>query len=258
MINKLNATERRARGYWFVDGLAEIGGGILLMILGVPYLVWSLAPHGSRLAQVISKGRDIILLAGIVVLFIVIREIKQLSTFPRSGFIDERRPRGKQVLNVILLIFGFMILFPFLLIAGLRLIPSFAICFLDTMLFFPTILGLFFMVGLVMWGRSTGIKRFYVLAGVSAVASLGLGIASFIRLLEQPFDISYFPPLTFNAQMPAEAASTLGSLFNFLTIEVGIFFAIFGLALLISGLIVRRRYLKENPLSSPVEQEAGK
>ncbi len=257
MTDKMTAAARRTRGYWFVDGLAEIGGGILSIVVGVPYLLWSLAPQGSRLARVASAGRDVMLLAGIVLLFVIIRMIKQRSTYPRSGYIEERQPQRKKILKTILPIYGCMFLFPFLLIMGFRFFPNFRIGFLNTLFFFPTILGLFFTLGLVVWGFRTGIKRFYVLAGVAALTSLGLVAVSLPALVKHPFQLSYFPSLSINAQMPAEAASALLNLFHSVTAGAGIFLAVFGLAMLVSGLIVRRQYMVKNPPAITAEQEVG-
>jgi hypothetical protein len=257
MTDKMTDAARRTRGYWFVDGLAEIGGGILSIVVGVPYLLWSLAPQGSRLARVASGGRDVILLVGIALLFVIIRMIKQRSTYPRSGYIEERQPERKKTLKTILLIFGCLIVFPFLLIVGFRFFPNFRIGFLNTMFFFPTILGLFFTLGLVVWGFRAGIKRFYVLAGVAALTSLGLLSVSLPVLVKNPFKLSYFSSMSINAQMPAEAASALLNLFRNVTTGAGIFLAVFGLAMLVSGLITRRQYLLKNPPSINLEQEVG-
>ena len=45
--------------------------------------------------------------------------------------------------------------------------------------------------------------------------------------------------------MPAEAASILLNLFHSVTMGAGIFLSVFGLAMLVSGLITRRQYLAE-------------
>jgi len=196
-------------------------------------------------------------LAGIALLFVIIRSIKQRSTYPRSGYIEEQKPGRRQAVKAALLVWGVLILFPFLLIMGFRFLPDFRIGFLNTMFFFPTILGLFFTLGLVVWGHRTGLKRFYVLAGVAALTSLGLVAVSLPALVKHPFQLSYFPSLSINAQMPAEAASALLNLFHSVTAGAGIFMAVFGLAILVSGLIVRRQYMVKNPSSINLEQEVG-
>ena len=129
------------------------------------------------------------LLLGIALLFVIIRLIKQRSTYPRSGYIEERQPERKKILKTILVIFGCLIVFPFLLIMGFRFFPNFRIGFLNTMFFFPTILGLFFTLGLVVWGLRTGLNRFYVLAGVAALMGVGLAVTSFRELAGAPIQI---------------------------------------------------------------------
>ena len=58
--------------------------------------------------------------------------------------------------------------------------------------------------------------------------------------------------------MPAEAGFALQSLFRSAYSGVAIFAAVLGLALLVSGLIARIRYLRENPIIHPLEQEQAK
>lgn len=69
MTDKIADAIRRMRGYWFIDGLAEIGASILFVVLSIPYLRWSLAPEGSSMAKFASGGRDILLLLGIVIFY---------------------------------------------------------------------------------------------------------------------------------------------------------------------------------------------
>ena len=87
MTDNIYNLASRTRAYWFIDGLAEIGSGILFVVLGIHYLLWSLAPQGSALAKIASTGRDVLLLLGIAILFIVIRVAKQHSTYPRTGYL---------------------------------------------------------------------------------------------------------------------------------------------------------------------------
>ena len=258
MIDKLNAAERRARGYRFVDGLVEIGGGVLFMLMSGPYLVWSLAPQGSRLARMTSSGRDIVLLIGLLALFMTIRVIKRRSTYPRSGYIEEQKRSERQFIRAAVLSLGGLLLLTGILVAGILLFPDFRSGFLQTMFYFPTIMGALFTTILAVISLRTGLLRFSILAGVTAMVSAGLAFLTLKTVVFPPVDLSYFGSANLNAPMPVEAASALQTLFHSAYLEVAFFASIFGLALLISGLIARRRYLQENPLSISMEQEVEK
>jgi hypothetical protein len=249
MNDRLSEVSRRVHGYWYIDGLAEIGCGILLTLIGIPYLLWSLASPASRLARFASNSKVYILLFGLILLFFVVKLIKQKSTYPRSGYIKERPPERKWILKLVILILALTLLFP-LLIGGFRLFPNFRLVFLNSMYYYPGIIGFIITSGLLVSGSRTGIYRFYTLAGVAALLSMGLMWVSFQALIQHPFELSFFPSLDFNAQLPPEAATVFLALFRVATQELGIFFAFFGLAMLISGLIGRYKYLSTNPLST--------
>ena len=258
MLDPIRDAARRAQGYWFIDGLPEIGCGILFMLLSIPYLLWSLAPQGSRLARMTSSSRDIVLLIGLLALFIAIRIIKRRSTYPRSGYIEEKKRSERQFVRAAVLSLGGLLLFTGILVAGILLFPDFRSGFLKTMFYFPTIMGAFITTILVAISLRTGLRRFSILAGVTAIVSAGLAFFTFKTVVVPPVDLSFFASANPSAPMPVEAASALRTLFHSAYQEVAIFASIFGLAMLVSGLIIRRKYLQENPVRITADKEAGK
>jgi hypothetical protein len=249
MRDNISNLTRHARGYWYADGLAEIGSGILLMLLSIPYLLWSLAPQGSAMAKLASSGKDVVLLLGLVVLFMIVQGIKQRSTYPRTGYVEERRPERKQVLKIIAITMGGMLLFAGLVAAGLLLFPAPCLGLVNLLAYFPTFFGLSFTLIQVVLGFRTGLKRFYVLSGIAALASLGLVMAAHLYLAAHPFDWTFITVASQNAPMPAGSSAALIDLLHSVYTGVALFCAVFGLAMLVSGLVVRRIYLRQNPFS---------
>jgi hypothetical protein len=252
MTDKIADPTRRTQAYWFIDGMAEIGSGTLFVVLSIPYLLWSLAPEGSRLAKLASSGRDILLLLGIGIGYAVIRAAKLRSTYPRTGYVEEQRLDRRQILKTgsfglagILVIVGLMV-------AGILLWPAFRLGLVRNMAYFPTIFGLFFMAFQIILGFRTGIRRFFVLAGMAALASLGLFMAARFYLAAHPFDWTSITTTGPNNPMPAGSNAVLMGQAHYIYMGVAIFAVIHGLAWLVSGLIVRRKYLHQNPL--PQEQ----
>ncbi|HEX7542283.1 MAG TPA: hypothetical protein VF352_09145, partial [Anaerolineales bacterium] len=125
MTDKIADATRRTRGYWFIDGLAEIGGGILFVVLSIPYLLYSLAPEGSGMAKMASSGRDVLLLLGIVIFYIVIRVAKLRSTYPRTGYLEDQHPGRKRILTASAICVVGVLVFAGLMVAGILLFPAF-------------------------------------------------------------------------------------------------------------------------------------
>ncbi len=256
MDNKIADTTRRTRGYRFIDGLFETGDGILFMLLSVPYLLWSLAPQGSNLASLASIGRDVVLLLGIALLLGVVWAIKQRSTYARTGYVKERRPERRQVLKTLIIGVGAMLIFAGLMVAGILFFPVFRVALFYCLGYAPSFLGLFFAFGCFGMGFRYGIRRFYGLAGVACLASLGLVVFSRLYLVAHPFDwaaIASNAPI--NGPIPAGLGAVLVGLFHNIYTGAAIFLAVFGLAMLVSGLVTRRKYLRENPFPQETANE---
>ena len=254
MTDKIADATRRTRGYWYIDGLAEIGSGILFVVISIPYLVWSLVPQGSAWSKLASSSRDVLLLLGIAIFYLAIRSAKLRSTYPRTGYVEDQRPDRKQILTVAIGVAGVLV-FAGLMTAGILLFPAFRLGLFNTLIYFPTIFGFFLALSQVILGFRTDTKRFYVLAGVAALASIGLAVNSFVYLAAHPVD---WRPLfaSSNGSMPAGSSIALLNLLHSVYQGVALLAAVFGLVMLVSGLIVRRNYLRRNPVpqEEPDEQ----
>jgi hypothetical protein len=249
MTDKITEATRRTQAYWFIDGLAETGTGILFVVTSIPYLLWSLVPQGSAWSKLASNGRDILLILGIAILFIVVRSIKLHSTYPRTGYMEEKQPGRKQILMTGTFSLAGVLVFAGLMVTGSLLWPAFRMCLVRNIAYLPTIIGLFFMAFQIILGFRTGLRRFFVMAGIAALASLGLFVAARFYLATHPFDWTFITTTGPNDPMPAGSTVALTDLLHYVYMGAAIFFAMQGLAMLVSGLLVRRKYLHQNPVT---------
>ena len=252
MTDKIADATQRARGYWFIDGLAEIGSGILFVVISISYLLWSLVPPGSAWSKLASGGRDVLLLGGIAMVFVLIRAAKLRSTYVRTGYVEEHRPARKQILSAGAIGVAGVLGLAGLMVVGSLFFPAFRLGLVNGLAYFPAIFGLIFIVVQASLGFRTGLKRFYGLAGLAALASLGLSVAAHFYLAVHPFDWSFIATAGPNDPMPAGAAAALMDLLHYVYAGVALFAAVHGLAWLVSGLTVRRKYLRQNPLPQEV------
>ena len=255
MTDKIADVTRRTQGYWFIDGLAEIGSGILFVMISIPYILWSLALQGSRMAKLASSGRDVLLILGIVIFYFFIRAAKLRSTYPRTGYVEEQRPALKQILTAGIFGVAGVLVFAGLIVAGSLLFPAFRQGLVNVLAYSPVFFGLILVLIQVIQGFRTGLKRFYGLAGMAALASLGLVMAAHFYLIAHPFDWTLIANSGPNDPMPAGAAAALTGLLHYVYMGVAIFMAMQGLVWLVSGMIARRNYLRQNPLPSEASNE---
>ena len=89
--DNLNQVTKRTAGYWYVDGLAEIGTGFVFLVLGVFYLVLAGFEPGGVSSLIVGIGQPAIILLGVYGVSRVVRYFKERITFPRTGYVSYRR-----------------------------------------------------------------------------------------------------------------------------------------------------------------------
>lgn len=203
MNDHLRKIQKRAVSYWFVDGLAELAMGVLGLMIAVVFWFWEYLFTG-RWNFLIIFG---VLLALSVGLRLLIQRVKERSTYPRTGYVApasglESRASVLVAVVFMLLVFALNI---FLTLSGQ-----------EALLWSPAVAGLIFAFVLGWAGVSTGLRRLYLVAGISFAAGVTLSLLG----------IEYMK-------------------------AVGVLSAVAGLITLIQGILVYRDYHRQNPVSSP-------
>ncbi len=161
----IRETIQRTNRYWYVDGLAEMGTGTLLLLYGLFVLAASRVPEGWLAVLLNGIGQPLFFIGGTILMGIIVRRLKEHVTYPRTGYVAYRkRPRRAARALVTGLVFGavFSIL-SIALISSLRenWIPAFV--------------GLALGAAQAWMAYSLGVRRFYLLAACTIL--IGLGIA---------------------------------------------------------------------------------
>ncbi len=245
MHTQIDTAMKRARGYWFVDGFAEIATGVLLAILAgfifinrntsqTPFPSWLLSVAGE-----ISIMKMVSLLIAILVLW----WLKNHFTYPRTGYV-----RNQITAVHIFVVIRNVILFLLLPIVGL-LIVSLLMTSTSSVLsslpvWFPIGLGLLWAVLIMMTGEWLGLRRFRLLGGLILLTGIVVGIWQFTMGL---------PNIPANVQPAILQPSLLESL-NRAFMSLSLILLVSGIMLIISGALTFLRYRKENP--QPYSEEA--
>lgn len=156
----------RPQRYWYVDGLAEMAGGGVIFLIGLCYTIAGLLPPGPARGLVLGIGQPLLVLTAAWFSQRTVRTLKERLTYPRTGYVEYRRPAGsKRWARVFLL--GFV---------------SFSVAALTALLgrdlpdrFWPLFTGLMLALAIAYLGARIGLKRFFAVA----LFSLLLGGAVF-------------------------------------------------------------------------------
>jgi hypothetical protein len=174
MQSNLSDVEQRVKRYWYTDGIGELIGGGMFILLGIFFAAQQYFGENSTLGGLLQAGLVIFLIGGMFIGRWLIKELKARLTYPRTGYVeyhvDQHNINRRRIIAgvVALLVAALTMIFA-------RQVPS----FLNITLALTGIV-----VGLILifaQGRGSGLERFYLLGGISFV--LGL-ILAFSRLPE--------------------------------------------------------------------------
>ncbi len=106
-MNNQNEVERRARRYWYEDGFAEIGLGVLFGALGLVFALEASASSGAvRVAAVATL--TLLVFLGTLAVRGAIKTSKERLTYPRTGYVAYRRDSSSRrtILAVLVIVGG--------------------------------------------------------------------------------------------------------------------------------------------------------
>ncbi|HMB22984.1 MAG TPA: hypothetical protein VKP08_09155 [Anaerolineales bacterium] len=162
--------EQRVKRYWYTDGIGELIGGGMFILLGIYFAAQQYFGEHTMISGLLQAGLVIFLIGGMTIGRWLIKALKARLTYPRTGYVEylvDRQSSNRRrtiVAIVAALVATFSIVF-----AG-RIVH-----FLDLTL---ALTGL--LVGAIlifMQGRGAGLERFYALGGLSAVLGVALSLS---------------------------------------------------------------------------------
>ncbi len=95
-MDDLQKSKMRSISYWFVDGISEIGTGLVISLMGCLFLILYILPTGSKWNWVIAYGQPVIIVAAFFGVSKLVKLFKDRVTFPRTGFVSYIRPMVNQ------------------------------------------------------------------------------------------------------------------------------------------------------------------
>jgi len=150
--------QRRARQYWWEDGLWELAIAVVFLLIALMFLVQTLAAPDSALQHFADVGLPIIVVACALFGQKAVARVKERLTYRRSGYVVYRRPAPWRRLLTAGMGLAMGILFAWLLSTSASVTAL-----------LPALQGLIVSLALLYAGHTFGLWRFYVLAALSVV-----------------------------------------------------------------------------------------
>jgi hypothetical protein len=237
MERQIDSAVKRGRAYWFVDGFAEIGAGIFLLLLGIATLLRGFAAPGGILPWLAGTALDIGILKAVLLLAFVLGLwwLKDRFTYPRTGYARGGFP-FRVIFAAVRTIF-LAIALPLLLLIGVLLtVPETRSILASIPAWLP--LGIGILLGAICYaaGEYMGLLRFRLMGLFLLLA--GIGTAGWQIALG-------FPPAPADWAAPPE--SVLAEIIARTFTAVGVLVLAGGAAAFLSGLTALVRYRRKNP-----------
>ena len=152
-MDDLQKSKMRSISYWFVDGVSEIGTGLVITFMGCLFLLLYILPTGSKWNWVIAYGQPVFIVAAFFVTSRLVKLFKERVTFPRTGYVSYMRPKVDQRIKRGVLAGATA--------AAVSIVVSLINGSLDAR-FTPLFMSALLAMGMVVFAFFYGIKRFYI------------------------------------------------------------------------------------------------
>ncbi len=180
MQTNFSDVEQRVKRYWYSDGIGELIGGGLFLLLGLYFPIQQYFGDQSLVGAILQSGLIVILIGAVFIGRRTINALKTRLTYPRTGYVDYSAPE-KHVMWRRVFTISIAMSIAIFSIAITRRINT-----IDSMVAVTGVLVA--VILLVKQGWSFGVARFYVLSA----ASLILGIALSVSGLPSGYNLGLF------------------------------------------------------------------
>lgn len=172
--------EQRVKRYWFSDGIGELAGGGMFLLLAAYFAIPQFLGDNNLLSVILQSSLVLVLIGGIFGVRWLVTLLKTRLTYPRTGYVEYRVDR-RNALRVRTLAMAFAMVMAFLMVLLARSIQIVD----STVLVTGIVVGVVFVI---LRGKSFGVQRFYLLGAISVV----IGTALSLRGLPNGYSLAIF------------------------------------------------------------------
>jgi hypothetical protein len=169
MQSNVSDVEQRVKRYWYSDGIGELIGGGMLVLLGIYFALQGLLGQNSMLGGILQVSLILVMIGGMAASRWLVNILKTRLTYPRTGYVEYQvKEYNLKLRRVGVILLAFMI-------SSLTMVFVRSLETIDSIVAVTGIaVGLILMV---LRAKSSGLARFYILGAISIVLGLGFSVS---------------------------------------------------------------------------------
>lgn len=168
MNNNFSDVEKRVKNYWYTDGIGELIGGALFILMGIYFGLQEFLGQNSMASGILQVSLVLLLIGGMFIGRRLINLLKTHFTYPRTGYVEYHTTEK----NTFWRIFTVAIA---MAVAMFSVVIARRFDAIDSTVALTGVLVA--VILLVKQGWSSGVPRFYVLSAVSLILGAVLSIS---------------------------------------------------------------------------------
>ena len=169
MQSNLSDVEQRVKRYWYTDGIGELIGGGMFILLGIYFALQEFLGKNSMMSGLLQASLILVMIGGMAISRRLVTALKTRLTYPRTGYVEyqvnEQSTKSRRIW-VVLLAFTISAL----TMVFVRLFQAFNSIVAVTGVAVGLIL-------VILRAKVSGLARFYVLGVVSVLLGLALALS---------------------------------------------------------------------------------
>ena len=163
---KIENIIRNTRKYWYIDGLSEIAGGLIIFFAGLTYWFVAQMENTAYKFVLLTLAQPVVIILGSWLARKILPRIKERITYPRTGYLIFRKPVKKRRFQRILYVGLIAAVIGALVTMISSALPE---------RFLPFLSSIFLTMVSIYIGYHTAVRRFYwiglVMLGFGAILS---------------------------------------------------------------------------------------
>ena len=173
MKDETSQIEQRIRRYWYKDGIGEMMGGVMFLVLAAYFSLQQYLGDESFIGGMLQAGLVLLLIGGVYVGRRVVNSAKARITYPRTGYVEYRTNSRNAFLMRVLAALTAMT------VASVSIIVVRRFDSIDAMV---AVTGLLVaVIFAVKQGLTSGLGRFYFMSALSIVLGGVLSVSGLVR-----------------------------------------------------------------------------
>ena len=114
MQTNFSDVEQRVKRYWFSDGIAELSGGVMFLLLGIYFALQQFLGQDSTVGGLLQASLVLMMIGGAYISRRMVNSLKTRITYPRTGYVEyQTDPKAARSRPILVMLLAFAVCFDF-------------------------------------------------------------------------------------------------------------------------------------------------